>query len=301
VSAVLRTNTEFERYSSSLVDARCAFVEKEKVPIPNMYSFKSLLTALTAYSIAGAALAQTASDNFENNNPGAAYNDGISYGDNGGIGFGALTYLEGTGGGLFDAGLSGARALGVFAGGGGGNTQALGRSLNSSLTTGSFTLQARFDLNNFVAFSGFNLKSGLGAGFGANELLSFGLTPGSGNAALFLGGAANQTLTLSGVTELRGVNLDILIDFDTAAATYTFNAKRTIDVSYSSISGSLKDTNGGAAGTGSVAAVGIGNFNTGSGQNLVADNITAVPEPTSVALLSLIAGASLLGRWRRVA
>jgi len=66
---------------------------------------KFALAVIAALLSAVAVHAQvSALDNFENNNPGTAYNDGIQYGDNGGSGFGALTYLEGTGGGLFDGG-----------------------------------------------------------------------------------------------------------------------------------------------------------------------------------------------------
>src|SRR6201999_3266799 len=95
----------------------------------NFFCPRTLLVAAALSAAAVTANAQiSALDNFENNNPGTAYNNGIQYGDNGGVGFGALTFLEGAGGGIFDGSLDGARALGIFAGGASGNTQALGRT-----------------------------------------------------------------------------------------------------------------------------------------------------------------------------
>lgn len=255
---------------------------------------QALLTAfLAAGTLSHAAVVAT--DDFENNNPGSAYNDSIQYADNGGTGFGALTYLEGSGGGLFDASLSGSRALGVFAGSGGGNTQALGRTVTTTVA-GTYTLQGRFDLDNSVAFSGFNIKSSLGALFGTSELLSFGLTPGTGNTSIFVGGSVNTSIAMG--FELRGVNLDFSLDFDTDTGAYTLGVKKTSDAIFNTVSGTLKDTNGGDAGVGALGAVGFGNFHTGNDQNLVADNLNLVPEPASAAL-GLI-GAALLLRRRRI-
>lgn len=253
----------------------------------------AILSILWAAPLAHSAVIAT--DDFENNNPGTAYNDGIQYGDNGGTGFGAITYLEGSGGGLFDATLGGARALGVFAGNLAGNTQAFGRTVTSTLV-GTYTFQARFDVSNTVAFSGFNIKSAFGSLFGSSELLSFGLTPGSGNTSLFVGGSVNTTLALP-LADIRGQNLDFKLDFDTNTGAYTLSAKKTTDLAFSSVSGLLKDTNGAAAGVGPLAAVGVGNFNTGSNQNLVADNLNIIPEPSS-AVVGLI-GSVLLFRRRK--
>ena len=126
--------------------------------------------------------AQYAFDNFED----AVYST-VEYGDNGGTGFGGLTYLNGTSGGVYaetgGALISGTRSLGVYASSGG---QGLGRTLSTSLSSGTFKLDIRFNVDNSVAFSGFNLKTALGAIFGGNQLLSVGLTPGTGNNAIFL-------------------------------------------------------------------------------------------------------------------
>jgi hypothetical protein len=263
-----------------------------------MNSMKLKSPVFLAAFIATGSLMQAAviaTDDFENNNPGTAYNDGIQYVDNGGSGFGGITYLEGAGGGLFDATLSGSRALGVFAGSGGGNTQGLGRTVTTTIA-GTYTLQGRFDVDNATGFSGFNIKSSLGSVFGGvSELLSFGLTPGTGNTSIFVGGSINTSLAMG--FELRGQALDFSLEFDTLAGTYTLGAKKTTDPTFTTVSGSLKDTNGGTPGVGSLAAVGFGNFNTGSSQNLVADNLSLVPEPASVVLG--LAGMSLLLRRRR--
>jgi hypothetical protein len=235
-----------------------------------------------------------ATDNFENDNPGTAYNDGIQYNDNGGTGFGALTYIEGNGGGLFNASLSGSRALGIFSGSNGGNTQALGRTLTTT-TKGTYTLQVRFDVNNSVGFSGINIKSAIGSLFGTNELLSVGITPTTGNTSIFVGGATNTTISLG--YEVRGVNFDLSLEFNTDTGAYIVGVKKTTDSVFSTVSGTMKDTNGGASGVGALAAVGFGNFNTGNDQNLVVDNLSIVPEP-SAALLGGLGVLALLRRRR---
>lgn len=246
----------------------------------------------------------SASDNFENDNPGPAYDDGIQYGDNGGVGFGALTYLEGTGGGVFDASLDGARALGVYAGGSSGNTQALGRTTQDPFFSGVYSLEGRFDLDNSVGTSGFNIKSALGRTFGANEELFFGLTPGSGNSSIFISdGTGTHTLSLPSATELRGVNLQFTVSFDTLADSYTLQVTDLANSATNSFSGSLTDTNGATAGSGAINAIAFGNFNTGSNQNLVADDLSMVPEPSTWAMGSLTAlglVGSALRRFRRV-
>ncbi|MEY2545988.1 MAG: hypothetical protein QOG48_1105 [Verrucomicrobiota bacterium] len=234
-----------------------------------------------------------ASDNFENSNPSNDYNDGIQYNDNGGSGFGALTYLEGTGGSLFDGSLSGARALGIAAGNGPGNTQALGRTVTGGVIAGTYSLDLRFNVNNVVGTTGFNIKSALGTSFGGNENLFVGLTPGSGNNVLFVDDATGtHTFSIGTLTELRGVNINFSLTFDTAAGTYSLTASASSQLG--SISGSLKDTNGATAGVGTLNAIAFGNFNTGDTQDLVVDNlnITAVPEPST---LSFLAAPALLG------
>ncbi|GEM_PF-4608244 len=262
---------------------------------------KKLAVVMGALALAATG-AFSATDNFEDSNPSNDYNDGIQYGDNGGTGFGALTYLEGTGGGLFNGTLAGARALGVFSGGGSGNTQAMGRTITGGVIAGNYSLDLRFDVDNAVGTTGFNIKSGLGSSFGGNELLFVGMTPGSGNNVLFVNdGTGTHTFAITGLTELRGVNLHFSVDFDTAAGTYSLTANSGANIG--SISGSLIDTNGGSAGVGTLNAIAFGNFNTGANQNVVVDNlnITAIPEPSTLSLLAApaILGAVFFMRRRR--
>src|SRR4029078_11934080 len=108
-----------------------------------------------------------------------------AYGNNGGSGFGAITYREGTGGGLYlEAGsgkIDGAKSFGMFAGGGTGNTQAADRQILNAKAAGTLALSVRWNVNKPVSFSGFNLKSATGTHFGDNELISVGIRPGNGN------------------------------------------------------------------------------------------------------------------------
>jgi len=224
----------------------------------------------------------------------------VEYGDNGGTGFGPLTYLEGTNGGIFgETGariISGTRSLGIFAADGG---QALSRSVDTPFSIGTYLLSGRFDLSNEVGFSGFNLKSSQGGTFGADELIAFGLSPVAGHNSIAVFGAEDLTINL--VSDLRGPIVDLRLDFNTLLGTYTLGAKLSTDVNYTTVSGSLKDTNGILPGTGAVSHAGYANFNTGGNQNLYADNVVLVPEPSVSVLFasSALATLFLLRRRRR--
>ncbi|MEI8310460.1 MAG: PEP-CTERM sorting domain-containing protein [Verrucomicrobiota bacterium] len=209
----------------------------------------------------------------------------LAYGNNGGTGLGAHTYLEGTGGGIYletgGAAITGGKSMGIYSSTGG---QALDRSTSPG-AFGIYSVSARFNLDNSVAFSGLNLKDTQGSTFGTGELISFGLTPGTGNTSIFVAGSVNQTISLG--SEIRGSVIDFQLTFNSTAATYTLGAKFSGAGSYTTVSGSLKDTNGGAAGTGNANFLGFGNFNTGTSQNLIVDNIVIVPEPSAFALLGI--------------
>lgn len=211
------------------------------------------------------------------------YSDGIQFGDDGGTGFGALTDIEGSGGGIFaESGgreIDG-RSFGIFSGSG---SKAAGRTLDDSFATGTYSVEARFDVDNSTAFSGFNLKSAIGTSFGGNELLSIGLTPGTGNNAVFVGANSDTSIDLG--SDVRGAILDLEVDFDASAGTYTAKAKFDGDTTFSTVSGDLN-----SSGT-SVDALGWGNFNSGDTQNLISDNVNVVPEPGAYALA---AGAACL-------
>ena len=278
---------------------------------------RSRLLALVAVGLLTATTVRAqlaAYDNFETfgngvpPQPSHAYDDGIGYGDNGGTGFGALTYLEGTGGGIYTetggARLDDAQSLGVYAGS---NGQALGRTVTTAVTLGVYTLDARFNLSNANAFSGFNIKSGLGTTFGANELLSFGLNPGNNNSFLVTDATGAHALALASPEELRGAAINFTLTFNTLLATYTLTATDKGNGDTGAITGTLKDTNGLLAlGTGALSAIGFANFNNdGFNQNLIADNlsIVAVPEVSPAWMFGApaIVGALLFGRRRRKA
>ena len=147
----------------------------------------------------------------------------LSYGDNGGTGLGAHTYLEGTSGGIYletgGAAIAGGKSMDVYASTGG---QALDRSTSPG-SFGIYSVSARFNLDNSVAFSGFNLKDTHGSTFGTGELISFGLTPGTGNTSIFVSGSTNTSINLG--SEIRGAVIDFQLTFDSTAATYTLGAK----------------------------------------------------------------------------
>ncbi len=256
----------------------------EPIPLTRMIIKKlSLGVLISAVAIISAKAQIVATDNFEANNPGAAYNDGIQYGDNGGTAFGALTYLTGTGGGIYGetggARIDNLQSLGIYSGNGPGDTQALGRTINTPFDRGIYSLDARFNLSNTTGFSGFNIKSGLGSTFGANELMSFGLNPSNGSGVfLITDGTGTHTLAVGTDTELRGPAFNFALSFDTLADTYTLTVTDIGNAQSGTFSGLLTDTNGGAAGAGAVAALGFANFNTGTDQNLIADNLSVVPE-----------------------
>ena len=196
---------------------------------------------------------------------------GWSYGSTGGSGFGAAHYLEGTGGGIFLANASnggrqidGAKSFAVFAGGGTGNTQAMDRQILNAQPSGTLTLSARFDVNNTVAFSGFNLKSTEGSTFGTSELISVGLRPANGNTTIAVNGGA-QTINLG--SEIRGAVVDFSLSYDCVSATYTLGTKFRSSTAFTTVSGTLK-----SAGQ-TAAYLGFGNFNTGTTQNLILDSI----------------------------
>lgn len=254
---------------------------------------KIILTSLTTaalFAVTNSVSAQNASDDFED----SVYSS-IDYGDDGGVGLGAITYLEGSGGGIFaETGSRNidSRSFGVFAGGGNGNTQGLGRTLDTALTSGTFTIDVRFDVDNSEGFSGFNLKSALGSSFGGNELLSIGLTPGSGNDSIFVGDSGgSKTINLG--SNVLGAILNFEVDFDAGAGTYIARAKFDSDLSFTAVSGNL------IASSTTVGAIGWGNFNTGNSQNLISDNLTVVPEPGAFALLAGLFGMMTIILRRR--
>ncbi len=246
--------------------------------------------AMTALALAPTSHAVIAFDDFEDDVIYAS----VNYGDNGGTNFGPLTYLEGINGGIFGetggARIEGDRSLGIFSSTG---DQALGRNLTTSYTTGRYEVDLRFNLDNGDAFSGVNLKSANltasgGGAFGTNELLAIGMLPAAGNQTLRLFGSSNLSIGFG--TDIRGSIIALRVDFNAVAGTYTAYAGIGLGNYTLSTNGSLK------ANSTQVRSLGFANFNTGTDQNLIVDNVT-IPEP-SVGI-ALVGGFGLLALLRR--
>lgn len=194
-----------------------------------------------------------------------------TYGSNGVSGFGAATYREGTGGGIVlvtgSPKIDGAKSFDVFSGGGAGNTQALDRQILNASKAGTLSLSVRWNVNNTVAFSGFNLKSAPGTHFGDNELISVGIRLGNGNNSIAVNGGA-QTINLG--SSVLGQVIDLVLTYDGLSGTYLLGAKFRATSGYSFTSGNLKASNV------TPAYLGFGNFNTGNLQDVLFDSIQLV-------------------------
>jgi len=188
-----------------------------------------------------------------------------NFNNTGGSGLGPITYLEGSNGGIYldsSRKIDGNYSFAIYAGTGG---QAACRQIFNPRDMGILTFSARFDVDNTNAFSGFNLKSTQGGGFGGGELLAFGLHPSSGNNKIVVYGATTQFIDLG--SSLLGIPVDFYIRYNSSTGTYTLGAKFRTATAYTYVTGSFKTA-------GQLASyLGVGNFNTGSNQNLIFDSL----------------------------
>ena len=182
--------------------------------------------------------------------------------------------INGSGGRQID----GLDSLGVFAGSStASGTHSGYRPVTTPRQFGQVNFSARFDISNAKGFTGINLKSANGTTFGANELLSVGISPAGagvgGNTALLVTDASGQR-NLDLGAEVRGAVTDVRIDFDTKAGTYTCGAKFRADAVYKTISGTLKLSGASV----SMTTLGyINGNNTGElAQHMILDNLQVV-------------------------
>lgn len=195
--------------------------------------------AYTSFAYASGSSGATATQNR-----GSGFGSFTSYvstsSSRGGIRLVNATSANGTAGRQID----GVNSFGIFAGTSTSRGTHQGyRPLSTPRSSGRVSFTVRFDISNEKGFTGINIKSANGTTFGANELLSIGMAPAGsgvgGNNALMVTDADGQKNVDLGA-ECRGAVIDVRIDFDTRAGTYTCGIKYRQSSGYVTTSGRLK-------------------------------------------------------------
>jgi len=213
--------------------------------------------------------------------------------DNGGFGYNLWTPLADTGGGgtyMEGVGVNNRQVDDTwsFALYGGGGSFDLSRPLIQPIAgLGEFDINTRFDVADSPGASLVNIRAGNNtAGFGAGELLSFGIV--NGNTLSVTDGTGFHLLP-SG--EARGSRWAWNVDFNSVAGIYSLSVTN-LDGGFGGFINGILEANGT-----SVGSFGVLNSSSGNGQNVIFDQPTfSVPEPSSLTLLSVAFGWALVRR-----
>ncbi|NBU69275.1 MAG: hypothetical protein EBS49_06645, partial [Verrucomicrobia bacterium] len=168
----------------------------------------------------------------------------------GGSGFGTYARFgtAGTGSGTWLAvnssnqTIDGSKTFGVYAGSGSGIS--FRRPISTTRQFGTMKVSARFNVDNTKGFTGFNLKSTAGtgsSGFGAGELVSFGVSPAGGNHGILVTDADGQHVLDLGA-DVRNTIIDFQVDFDALNRRYVLGAKFRSDANFKRLAGPMSGT-----------------------------------------------------------
>jgi hypothetical protein len=169
----------------------------------------------------------------------------------------------------------------------------MSRPLVTPIASGEFDILTRFDVADSPGASLVNLRSGNNTtGFGAGELLSFGIA--NGNQLGYTDGSGFHALP-SG--EARGSVWSWDVLFNAGSGAYSLSVTNLGGGFASVVTGNFE-----SGGT-SVGSFAVLNTSTGNSQNVIFDQptFTLIPEPGSVALTVVGAVAFLHRRRNRLA
>ena len=160
-------------------------------------------------------------------------------------------------------------------------TYGVGRGLASALPVGTWHLVAVHGLNN-SGFSGFNLKTSTQTGFGADELLRFGLN-GSGGTGIYVSTdcGVNYTFLDCGWFNGSGDTLEYNVGWD-ASGNYSLSVNNLTEARSASFTGTMAH--------GEVAMLGAVVYGATLSEGLSFDafEVVAVPEPATVLPLLVV-------------